>query len=253
MLSTAIYLQAILSGQGGIGLVISLIQLVAAYAASPTPVIVELNASGRSPADDSAFFFFLVIMFITSLALVAQGILHFKGDVAFGCSSILRPQGILMILPSYGVVTSRHEDAKTAPISTSKSFKIVEKKVRTMGFAVMYIFTVTLSVFPAITGRILSVNEGPHSAKFFTPTVFISFAFVVFAVGDWIGRAAPAYQRLLISNQRILVIASLARTLLIVSLLKLFSSSNSTDQRHSTASLPDVQLATEPWNADDQL
>ena len=138
-------------------------------------------------------------MFITSLALVAQG--------------------ILMILPSYGVVTSRHEDAKVAPTSTTKSFKIVEKKVRTMGFAVMYIFVVTLSVFPAITGRILSVNEGSPGSKFFTPTVFISFAFVVFAVGDWIGRAAPAYDRLLISNQRILVVASLARTLVIVSLL----------------------------------
>ncbi|CUA70267.1 Equilibrative nucleoside transporter 2 [Rhizoctonia solani] len=56
--------------------------------------------------------------------------------------------------------------------------------------AVGFCFAVTLSVFPPITAYV-----APTSSSMFTPTIFSSFHFLVYNVGDYLGRFICAYPK----------------------------------------------------------
>lgn len=92
----------------------------------------------------------------------------------------------------------------------------IERKIRGFGLSVFWVFFVTLSVFPAITSSVLSVNDGPGASPILQPVLFVPLGFIVFNVGDWIGRVLPAIQMFILRSKKGLIIASLARTLFIV-------------------------------------
>lgn len=206
------HLQAILSGQGGIGVAVAFVQLIAAYSSleaaesSPLHITVETPASIRR----AAFGFFVAVVLFAVLAFCAHLVL---------CS-----------LPLYRLVI-RGSSMDTAPRHPSLpklepvSFRVVEKKVRKLGLAIFYVFFVTLQVFPTITGTIRSVHDplGDNEPGGLGPTLsqrelFIPLAFAIFAAGDWAGRAMPQINMLIIKDWKILSIASIARTAFIVSL-----------------------------------
>lgn len=94
----------------------------------------------------------------------------------------------------------------------------------------VYIYIVTLALFPSKTVQIKSVS-GIDSA------VFTSLHFLLFNVGDWIGRTLPLYYQVV--SSRLLLLFAIARTcfiplfvynfdsdLVFVVLLLLFSVSN---------------------------
>jgi len=80
--------------------------------------------------------------------------------------------------------------------------------------AVSYVFIVTLSVFPPITSSILSVHT-QSTLSIFTPVLFVSFHFLTFNVGDWLGRYLCSFPRLLVWSSHRLAAYSLLRTLFI--------------------------------------
>jgi len=90
--------------------------------------------------------------------------------------------------------------------------------------SVCLVYVVTLSVFPPITSTILSVNSssqdnGDNDNFFLSPTLFISLHFFIFNIGDFIGRAIAYPTHLAWWNQSPndlkLFIASISRILFI--------------------------------------
>eukprot|EP00903_Cladosiphon_okamuranus_P010937 g10329.t1 len=65
-------------------------------------------------------------------------------------------------------------------------------------FAVFMVFTVTLSVFPGATSRIVSSRKcQPGRSRFFAEDVFVMFSFVSFNWFDFCGRLAAGFKRAL--------------------------------------------------------
>ncbi|XP_033030016.1 equilibrative nucleoside transporter 2 [Lacerta agilis] len=65
----------------------------------------------------------------------------------------------------------------------------VLKKIWQMALCIVMVFSVTLSVFPAITASVASTSESETWSKFFTPVC----CFLLFNVMDWLGRSATSY------------------------------------------------------------
>ncbi|EIW70227.1 hypothetical protein TREMEDRAFT_43819 [Tremella mesenterica DSM 1558] len=80
--------------------------------------------------------------------------------------------------------------------------------------AVAYTFAVTLSVFPAITTTITSTHH--PTPRLLQPDVFIPLHFLIFNLGDYIGRTyLPLIPSILITSHPRILILALSRTLFI--------------------------------------
>jgi len=76
-------------------------------------------------------------------------------------------------------------------------------------FAIAYVFAITLSVFPPITVSIQSTNPATH------PLLFSAIHFLVYNIGDFLGRFLCSVPRLLVWSSKRLLSLALARTLFI--------------------------------------
>ncbi|XP_063001870.1 equilibrative nucleoside transporter 2 isoform X2 [Elgaria multicarinata webbii] len=65
----------------------------------------------------------------------------------------------------------------------------VLKKIWQLALCIVMVFSVTLSVFPAITASVASTSENKTWSEFFTPVC----CFLLFNVMDWLGRSATSY------------------------------------------------------------
>ncbi|XP_015267408.1 PREDICTED: equilibrative nucleoside transporter 2 [Gekko japonicus] len=65
----------------------------------------------------------------------------------------------------------------------------VLQKIWQLALCIVLVFSVTLSVFPAITSSVTSVSDNKTWRKFFTPIC----CFLLFNVMDWLGRSATTY------------------------------------------------------------
>ncbi|XP_032090199.1 equilibrative nucleoside transporter 2 [Thamnophis elegans] len=65
----------------------------------------------------------------------------------------------------------------------------VLKKIWLLALSIVMDFSITLSVFPAITTRIVSSSRDESWQKFFTPVC----CFLLFNVMDWLGRSSTSY------------------------------------------------------------
>ncbi|KIJ32362.1 hypothetical protein M422DRAFT_184605 [Sphaerobolus stellatus SS14] len=213
-------IQSIMSGQAAIGVLVSLIQVLSAVASVKTGGQV-VQAEDDEAATRAAFLFFGV----STLFMVLAVILH----------------SWLLTIPAYKVVVIPYESMKgvigqaeereglvghsrnvsqSASIKGSKKNHILEvaKLNIEYNFAVAYTFIITLAVFPAITSSITSVHVPPTSL-FTRPLLFIALHFLIFNVGDLIGRYLPLIPRLQVWSSRPLLYLSLARTLFIPAFL----------------------------------
>ncbi|GAA5871302.1 hypothetical protein JCM1840_004407 [Sporobolomyces johnsonii] len=229
------YLASILSGQGGIGFAVALIQFVSAYSAAKasasadppsfTSLLLQTDVSLVStsdfghPSDDlgihmfdapvppeatrkSAFSFFLTIGIFAAVSWVSYAVL------------IRLPLYRLVIRSTFDEDASSRSNSK--PSSPSTSMRKVERKVRKLGIAMFLVFGITLSVFPSITSSILSVKTGEPDANIFQkPELFVPLAFAVFAAGDWFGRVLPQWEKLAWTNWKALMACSVARVVFV--------------------------------------
>ena len=91
------------------------------------------------------------------------------------------------------------------------SYAEVFRQLWPTGLGVLYVFVVTLSLFPSIVGNVLPLTEG-SSSRLFDPNeaYFVSFAFLLFNVSDLAGRWMAEWRRFI--PYRFLLPASLLRT-----------------------------------------
>ncbi|KAG8747042.1 hypothetical protein FRC10_002458 [Ceratobasidium sp. 414] len=96
------------------------------------------------------------------------------------------------------------------PMSTA-SIWIVARKNACYNIAVLYVFVVTLALFPAITTSIVSVNS-PTRSSIFNPLVFSALHFLNFNLADFVGRALASIKPISPTSDKSLLVYSLART-----------------------------------------
>ena len=137
--------------------------------------------------------------------------------------------------PHYRSILKRVPGFKSLSHETRQSLlrlASVQSKVAWDCFAVAFIFTITLSVFPALTSAVQSVyttNGGDklgHGGRqgspvhvpidLTSPQLFVPFHFLLFNASDLIGRTLPSLTpRALIRKGRVLVFLTLARTVFV--------------------------------------
>lgn len=184
------YLQAIFSGQGAIGVIISVVQFVSSASTTTTQSI---------PIDESIKRSALVFFSIAALFTLSGLLLHLS----------------LVRLPFYKHKVDKANHAHDHNQTTHIPLRQVERKIRPLGIGVFAIFGVTLAIFPSITSAILSVKA--EAKGVYSPALFIPLGFIVFNAGDWIGRSIAAIPALGFFDVKALSWATAARVIFIVS------------------------------------
>ncbi|KAF2477465.1 uncharacterized protein BDR25DRAFT_274617 [Lindgomyces ingoldianus] len=191
------YTQGIMTGQGVAGVLPCIAQIVSVLS------VPEKKSEQGAPLESStsAFAYFLTASVVSTVTLAA---------FAFLLSRHSPRQRIKRSLDS--------EDSENDPERfVRKSVPLVRllKKLFWLAGAVFLTFAVTM-MFPVFTQQIQSVRD-PHSApRLFQPASFIPFAFLLWNIGDLIGRVSPAIPGLtLTSKPRLLFILSISRVIFI--------------------------------------
>lgn len=163
----AFYMQGVMSGQGAIGFAVAITQFLAALRSSkhssstPSAEAIAGDDNGQKLVSSTANFFVISLVF----AIIS-------GYAAY----------TLVKLPLYKQAMRRHRDIERinagaeASLDDGSAFPSnfqhhkssiydVNRKIQSLGLAVMYIFIVTIGLFPSITSSIKSINhEGPLSS-----------------------------------------------------------------------------------------
>ncbi|THH03665.1 hypothetical protein EW145_g6110 [Phellinidium pouzarii] len=199
-------MQATMSGQAFVGVVVSSVQLLSAAASVRAA---KLAASQNEDYDEGA-------------AETRAAALFFGLSTLFLCAT-LGAQAWLERMPEYIEIVRPVDQAKRSESSllgseSDETLDIKHEKGRIMRIAkanieyeiaVAYVFGVTLAVFPPITASIQSTNPSSH------PLLFTAAHFLIFNCGDLAGRYLCAIPYLLVWSSRRLLVLSFARTLFI--------------------------------------
>lgn len=189
-----------LSGQGMIGVVVSVAQYFAALHSSRKSEAAHGDEDQSSSPDVLRL---AALLFFICASVYAVFTLAFQYFVA---RTVPKYQHLAQLAAK---LNREH--------STPTSFFGVERKVRVLGMTVFLVFAVTISVFPAITANITSVRSGgSEPTSFFADSQFIAFGFLVFNSGDWIGRSLPSWPALRLGSTPKLLLCSCARIVFIV-------------------------------------
>ncbi|XP_077184767.1 equilibrative nucleoside transporter 2 [Paroedura picta] len=100
--------------------------------------------------------------------------------------------GKILVLEQAGIKYSPEvmNGTNGAGLATPKpSVVSVLRKIWQLALCIVLVFSVTLSVFPAMTASVTSVSENTTWRKFFTPVC----CFLLFNFMDWLGRSATSY------------------------------------------------------------
>ncbi|KAJ7087195.1 nucleoside transporter-domain-containing protein [Mycena belliarum] len=199
--------QALMSGQAGVAVAVSGVQVFSALASVWGHSREANYVSDGEPEEKSALIFFS----LSTIFLIVSAAAH----------------AWLVTMPAYKTVAGSLGNAKIgedgssdelrglvsngrSELSTEKGqiMRIAKANV-VFEIAVAYVFLVTLAVYPAITTSILPTNPATH------PLLFSALHFLVFNVGDFLGRYICSFPGLLIWSAKRLLVLSLARTLFV--------------------------------------
>ncbi|RDX53586.1 hypothetical protein OH76DRAFT_1398710 [Lentinus brumalis] len=204
-------MQAVMSGQAAVAVVISGVQVLSA-AASVRGSKPEAVASPSEPEEQSAFIFFgLSTVFLVVCAFVHSWLISLPAYKLVVSQTMSRERldaaegaGLLEESGNSDDYDQQHgkRDQKNQVVRIAKTNGI-------FNFAVGYVFVVTLAVFPPITISVTSTNPSVH------PLVFSAIHFLMFNIGDFAGRAICSLPNVHIWSARRLLTLSLLRTLFI--------------------------------------
>ncbi|KAI0047295.1 hypothetical protein FA95DRAFT_1582709 [Auriscalpium vulgare] len=204
-------MQAVMSGQAAVAIVLATVQLIGATASLRISKPVPSLADGDGVAEEKSARAFFALSTLFLLVCVAANVWltnlsEYKAVVVPLDQSQPRARRVSVDWSEQAPATStghaQHPDAWKKILDIARRNWIYE-------VAVAYVFVVTLSVFPALTISIQPVNPATH------PLFFASLHFLVFSSGDWFGRYLCSIPRLLIWSARRLLSLALARTLFI--------------------------------------
>ncbi|KAI9293879.1 hypothetical protein K502DRAFT_366318 [Neoconidiobolus thromboides FSU 785] len=184
-----IYIQGVMSGQAIGGVAVALFQLIISYTG--------LNNPNVSP--DS---------------VIERGKVYFGVALTISIINIIS----LLLLPKVSIyqhyyLKGSNEEGTMALNKSSlrtklKAMSIAFKKVWILAISVMLVFLVTLSIFPSITAAIKTSQ--PDSSLVYK-SLFVSIHFVVYNVGDLVGRLILGVNILRPKRSYIILLLSLLR------------------------------------------
>ncbi|KAF8076051.1 nucleoside transporter-domain-containing protein [Lyophyllum atratum] len=166
-----------------------------------TPETIAANAIDGSAEQGSARVFFALSTAVANKMLVSQP--TYKTLAAHLEQKFVSEEGTIAEQQSLTSI-GRSDFA-----SDKATILRVAKTNITFEIAVAYVFIVTLAVYPPITTSVLPTNPNTH------PLLFNVIHFLVFNLGDFLGRYICAVPSLLIWSANSLLSLSLARTLFI--------------------------------------
>ncbi|RGB36173.1 nucleoside transporter-domain-containing protein [Rhizophagus diaphanus] len=181
------YTVSVMSGQGLAGSAVAIFQILSALAAPPSITFDTLEENDLSR---SALLYFLCAFIIVILALIS---FYF----------------ILIRSPLY--LHHRDQARRVETICDINSIRATFDNIRILVFAVGFVFTVTLSVYPSITAYIKSTVKDENKNKFRQDYLFIPLHFLIFNLGDLLGRSLPSLQFFIITDSVKLARMSSAR------------------------------------------
>ncbi|GMH71456.1 hypothetical protein TrLO_g3897 [Triparma laevis f. longispina] len=204
--------QALMSGQGLAGVIVSLSSIFTTLAVSaPTDQCDSTDDSVEECAEytiDWAAFSYFIVAVITLLICVGcyatldrLPITKYYREKASRTTSVDKGEEIEDPLLDK-LLSASSDDSKVSRVLTA---------VKAPAFAVFMSFAVTLALFPTITSRIESESKCDSDNRFYND-LFVPFSFLMFNTFDFFGRVIPGFFST--SNktlQRGTVIASLIR------------------------------------------
>ncbi|KAG8950066.1 hypothetical protein FRC00_007876, partial [Tulasnella sp. 408] len=245
-------IQAFFTGQAAVGVAVSAVQFVAAALAGERKTSNDSPSNDLTSLDDdkdrmlreastSAFWFFslstgfLVFTYGTYLWLTKLPVYHEVVHPHLAPATAVEENEEAEIQEAEEDERSDDEGAHPMSRSMTESGHLlavhVESQVRDADVSVLgvaklnlfyniavgYVFIVTLSIFPPITASIRSTNPVPETGRIsiFSPILFTSLHFLVFNIGDYVGRALCSNPRVHISSGRRLLTLSALRTIFI--------------------------------------
>lgn len=197
------------------GVAVAVSSILSAFAGSATRTPDEADISR------AAFLYFMSALVITVAALVGRFIVARQ---PFYIRQISMNASVLVADPE------EDEDLEDAERFLAEQEDVtlygVIRKSAGLIFAVSYVFVITLVLFPSVTALIKSVarhdpkipnapTQLSDNNRFLDDDVFVAFHFVLFNVGDWVGRTLPIFDILRTFNAKWLVCFSLARTVFV--------------------------------------
>ncbi|WVN85188.1 uncharacterized protein L203_100333 [Cryptococcus depauperatus CBS 7841] len=188
---------AVMSGQGGIALLISGIQLLLAFVSA-----IGRKEDGIEQGKEAS-------------KLVGAGLWAACSLGVVGCFMSSRH---LKRHPKYHVISVpvaaqnvNEEDARRGREGLNKK---IARKNWELNLAITLVFMVSLSVFPPVTTRILSTHQ--PIPRLLQPDIFIPLHFMIFNIGDYVGRTyLPLMPALFITSPPRILVLSILRALFI--------------------------------------
>ncbi|WVQ78261.1 hypothetical protein IAT38_000345 [Cryptococcus sp. DSM 104549] len=198
----------VMSGQGGIAVMVSGVQcFLAASTALGKKVASDPDSGDGAEASRAA----------------GVGLWTLGSAGTVGCLIAL---GYLVRHPAYqgivapkvaagaGVVGTGEQGTGAEGAGTKSVTRKVLGKNWELEIAVAFVFVVTLSVFPPVTTTILSTHQ--PTPRLLQPDVFIPLHFLLFNIGDYVGRTyLPAIPSLLFTSPKRILTLSISRALFI--------------------------------------
>lgn len=182
--------------KGIAGVIVAVSSILSAIAANTDDVPDESSIS------QSAFLYFLSAFIITTASLVGR-------LVVVKLPFYRRQMNEQSFVQVEEESMNDEEDEEEEPVKVLE----VVGKTYSLIYTVGYIFIITLMLFPSITSLIKSVKRtNEESGRFFDDDIFVAFHFLLFNVGDWVGRMMPIARCFQIFQVKYLVLLSTART-----------------------------------------
>ncbi|CAO0796376.1 unnamed protein product [Mucor circinelloides] len=199
------YMQAVLSGQGIAGVIVAVSSILSALAGNTN------DTPDESSISRSAFLYFLSAFLITAAALVGRIVvvrLPFYRRQMNARNEVIRVEE--------EILEEQQHPVDRAPVNIMS----IVRKSSGLIFTVGYIFIITLMLFPSVTALIKSVrrpesNVSKKGGRFFDDDIFVAFHFLLFNVGDWVGRMMPVSSIFQIFQVKYLVLLSTLRSVFI--------------------------------------
>lgn len=193
------------SGQGIAGVIVAVSSILSALAGNTN------DTPDESSISRSAFLYFLSAFLITAAALVGRIVvvrLPFYRRQMNARNEVIRVEE--------EILEEQQHPVDRAPVNIMS----VVRKSSGLIFTVGYIFIITLMLFPSVTALIKSVrrpesNVSKKGGRFFDDDIFVAFHFLLFNVGDWVGRMMPVSSVFQIFQVKYLVLLSTLRSVFI--------------------------------------
>ncbi|KAF9468919.1 nucleoside transporter-domain-containing protein [Collybia nuda] len=202
--------QSMMSGQAAVAVAVSAVQVIsaAAFLWGKSKELIEAQLKDGSAEERSAFVFFA----LSTVFLVVSAAAHtwlVRMPIYRRIAAPLEQHKVMRELGSPHERQALTSVGRTEFADDKAHIMRIAKTNITYHIAVAYVFVVTLAVFPPITVSVQPTNPNTH------PLLFSAAHFLVFNLGDFLGRYICSFPSLLIWSAKRLLTLSLARTLFV--------------------------------------